>query len=659
MIKSLLYYFLMSACFLLTSFFACAQSFAQSGHKDVLSSIQSMSREFALLKQYDAQGSPLRSAQEDWASAAKLARTDPNWRNWVIAREDALKDWMTQPRDRYDMVVGYGFKLLDTKGIPVKWSPKMAEPDRHGLGGEEYWRAWVSWTRSHNISRIQEAARLYRLTGNTLYRDWAITQLDFYADNYMNWPLQVWNGKARMMSQSLDEATGLVYLIDAVRLFAPELQKQKLNIWRTKLFYPIVQNLLDFNQGVNNIAVWHSCAIAMVAIEFDDAKLLDQALNGKNGLNALLKKGVTSNYLWYEGAFSYNNYVIAALTPLFVQASLKDKGGLFKRQMLLAQNMLLSPLQFRFDDGYLPTVGDTRGRGRAIDFGAYLSSARVLPTEIGIQEAQRVKSWDTLIDSIDNTTKKSTSLPTVTTKHYEPSRAAVLKNTNWQVFVHYGQLTQAHAQAEVPGYELYWRSIPVAVDQGTVDYGSPWHEQYFRRAVAHNLPLIDGEGQESSPLFGHVDSFDLLQPAISISEPLYQKGVMVSRQISLQDNFFVDSTRVTLKDVSVKRRLGMVFNTDCKLDLSGSNLGVFNHANAPLGTGFSYWSDIKMGAAPAQWNAKIVCNNQSFNIQFSANQPHKVYRSSVPATPLPKRREAVYLEFIGSAANFEVKINPL
>ena len=646
---------------LLLNVFAIAQTKIATA-KIVSQDDQSLTAAYPTLKLYDAQGSPLRNARENWPAASELVKNDPVWQEWVTSRQQALDKWMSVSRDHADLIAGNGFKLLDpVSKIPLNWTIDMPQPQKTGPGGDDLWRAWVSRVRSHNLSRIQEAARLYRLTGNIRYRDWAISQLDFYANNYLNWPLQNWNGKARMMSQSLDEATAVVGLIDAVRLLTAEIKPQHRLDWLTRLFVPIIQNLSDFNQGVNNIALWHACAIAMVALEYNDAAMLDRALSGEKGLKALLSQGVTADYLWYEGSFSYNNYVIAAMTPLFIQASLKGKSAALKSSMLLAQNMLLSPLQFRFDDGYLPTVGDTRGRGKAIDLGTYLSVARVLPTAIGIIEAQRVKNWDTLIDPPGKDAPPPVQLPVVTTASFEPSRAAILKNETWQAFVHYGQLTFAHAQAEVPGYELYAGSTPIAIDQGTVDYGSPWHEQYFRRAVAHNVPLIDGEGQEldrGNWLPGRLVHFDEGQLTMAVNQPAYRPGAEVSRQIKLQDRDFVDTTHVGLTGVGDTRRLGTVFNTDCQLDIDDSLAAKLKAVAPPQGTGFGFWTNVRTMMAPAQWSASLICGDQVFAVSFKASKAHRVYQGSAPATPLPKRRNAVYLELPGHEADFEIRISP-
>jgi len=621
--------------------------------------MQAMAQTFPTLKQYN-QGSPLRLAQENWAAAASLVKTSPAWKSWLTSHQAALQGWISVPRERSDMIAGYKHNLFDANGIPVQWSSNMPEPSPRGTA---FWGAWVSYVRQNNIIEIQEAARLYRLTSNTAYRDWAIAQLDFYAANYMTWPLQNVNGGlSRMMGTNLDEATTMQYLIDAVRLLEPDLGKMHLKTLHDNLFTPMVNNLLAKNQGYN-IAVWLASAIAEVAVEYGDAALLDTALNGTLGLNSMLKTGVTADYLWYEETFGYNNYVVYGMAPLFILADLKGQSGLLEFAKLAAENMLLSPLQFRFNDGYLPFMGDTTGgRTLAITSWVYQSVVRTLPTTIGL--FGRGQSWDSLLDP-QTTITQQPALPTVNTALFDADRIAVLKNSYWQAFVHYGQITPGHAEYEVPGYELYWqpnseKSTPVAANQGTVSYGSPYHSQYFIQGLAHNVAMVDGNSQDTKPLSGQVDHFDMNVPSITVSAPNYKNGVAVSRTFSMQGKVFDDATSISLKKSNSKRRLGVVFNTECQLSLNGSTLSsAFQPANAPQGTGFSYWSGVMMVSAPAQWNANLVCNGQNFSFQVTSNLPHNVYRATAPAIPLPNTREAIYLELLGTSANFKIKISPM
>ena len=266
---------------------------------------------YSALKIIQQDGLPVRKPQADWEVARAKVQADPAWQSWVENHRKSLDIWISKPRDRAELEAGWGFDLINpANGALVKWTSEMPEPTEHSAYSVKYKQAWASWNRSYNIGKLLEAARMYRLTGEVRYANWATSQLDFYANNYSAWPLRQWNGKARMMGQSLDEATAVVSLIEAVNLLSGYVGAQKKELWRQKLFNPIVGNLRDFNQGVNNIALWHAVAIALVGFQYHDTALISEALDGPKGVGELMKKGVTNDDLWYEGSFAYNAYVV-------------------------------------------------------------------------------------------------------------------------------------------------------------------------------------------------------------------------------------------------------------------------------------------------------------------------------------------------------------
>ena len=500
---------------------------------------------------------------------------------------------------------------------------------------------------------------MYKLTGNKRYADWAVLQLDFYSSNYSQWPLRTWNGKSRMMGQSLDEATSTIFLIEATRLLSDAVDKQRTEHWHHKLFMPIVANLRDFNQGVNNIALWHAIAIALVGYQFNDSALVAEAFEGPKGIQTLLDKGLTADDIWYEGSFAYNAYVVTALTPLFVQGSLYGDGKRLKPLMIRAQNLILAPMQFRFDDGFLPTPGDAMAHIKAIDLGLHGSVYRVLPTRVGEIEAQRVKSWDTLVDPAKMPTSKIAPLSPVVSANFESIRMAVLKSEPWQVFVHYGQVTQFHAQAEATSYELYADMVPVSKDQGTVAYGSEFHTNYFSRGIAHNVPLVNGEGQVGwAP--GEVIRFDASTNSLTVAQPNYRPDATVIRTYGIKDNVFDDSVSINLMpSISEPQRLGMLFHTECKIEFPPGSLGEATKINLPVTKGFGYWKDISAFLPAREWSVVLNCQEKRFVLKVIGPIGHTLHVASVPATPLPARRQVLYLETTGRDAVFEFKIEPI
>lgn len=618
--------------------------------------LNALARKYPELKQVQADGLPIRVAREDWSAAQRQIAGDAGWKKWLDDRQRRLDDWIAKFKDRPEWVSGWQHDLVEPKSQgPVKWTLDMPEPPNGEGRAQKFKQAWVSYSRSYNIDRILEAARLYRLTGERRYADWAGEQIDFYARNYASWPLRTWNGKARMMGQSLDEATASVQLIEATRLLDGFMSRQRLSAWRSGLFEPMVSNLRDFNQGVNNIALWHAVAIALVGFRFDDVALIADGLNGPRGVRALMARGVTADFIWYEGSFTYNDYVLMALNSLFVQASLMAHHGDLKREMLIAQNMLLAPIAFRFPDGKLPTPSDSNPRAPAVNPGFYATLRRVLPTRIGVDEARKTKSWDTLVDPPEPSMSVLPPLPPVVTANFEGVRMAVLKSDAWQVFLHYGQLTAAHAQSEALNYELYQGSVPVTVDQGTASYGSTLYANYFRRGVAHNVPLVDGNGQEGWAQ-GNVVRFSADASVIEVAQPGYRSDASATRRLEIINGSAIDRTTITLAPAVIgQRRLGLVFNTECRVDLDSGGLSAPLPTYVPAGSGFEYWTDVSQRIAPAHWNGRLICKGASLRLTVRASSPHSVYQASVPSHQIPARREALYLELLGREASFEMQ----
>jgi len=196
--------------------------------------------------------------------------------------------------------------------------------------------------RENNILRMQTAARLFRLTGEARYADWAVQQLDLYAANYNRWPLRTENGRGRMFRHGLDEATWSFALLDTARLLQAYASREQQDRWRDGLFFPMAQNLRTVTSPRSNIALWHHAAIAAIAMRYGDDPMLDYALNHREGLRATLAAGLTSDNLWYEGSFSYNNYVIDSLSRLLLHAALERQAPAVADILDAVKRMLLA-----------------------------------------------------------------------------------------------------------------------------------------------------------------------------------------------------------------------------------------------------------------------------------------------------------------------------
>jgi hypothetical protein len=601
-------------------------------------------------------GLSVRFAKENWTRARELVATDPAWGAWAASRTRDMDTWMLKDHDRADWVPGYPHDLVDpVTRSPLRWKPDMERPALTP-GTDKFHAAWVSYVREYNLDRIQDACRLFRLSGDSRYAEWAVAQLDFYAAHYSEWPLQqLYGSRSRMLGQGLDEATVSTRLIDAVRLLGDFPGAGRRKIWRDKLFLPIVSNLRTARVGVNNISLWHRAATAMIGLEFDDEALYQEALGGPDGLRAIMKVGVTSDFIWYEGSLSYQTYVLRALTPLFVETSLHGRGNDLLGEMLQAQNMLLVPFLLRFENGMLPNPGDTTSRLKAVDLDFLVELYRALPTPIGMLEASRRRNWEVLLDPPNITGLGAPQLPVIASRSLPSVRMALLKSPAWQVFFRYGQVVTHHSHGDALNTEIYFEGVPVSTDPGTVLYGSELHNEYFSRSIAHNVALVDGQGQLGwDP--GVLEAFDAAGTTILASQPRWRPDASVSRGISIAGVELVDRLSIRLdKAVLGARRLGFLFHTDCDVTFDDAGLGAALPAASPSGQGFKYWHHITVREMPADAQASLRCDGRKLSMALRTSAAARLFLASVPSTPLPKRRLAVYVEVVGRDAYVETR----
>lgn len=620
-----------------------------------------LSAAFPELKVRQENGLPIRYAREDWQLAKQKVASDAGWARWLSSRRAALDKWISQPREKGEWVAGYGSDLVDpATQLPLRWSVDMPEPQAEKSADSKLHSAWVFKVRTHNIAQILEAARLYRLTGETRYADWAANQLDFYTQHFLGWPLRSYGGKARLMAQGLDDATSAVTLVPAVRLLKGFVDEERRGRWRDQLFLPIAANLSNTPNNVDNIRLWQDSAVALIGMEFGNEALVQESLYGSKGVRNILRQGVTADSLWLEGSLSYQTYVLRALVPLFVEAALHGRGQELKQEMLMAQNMLLSPVTLRFDDGTLPNPSDSYVRLKAIDIGLHMDLYRALPTRISLIEAQRGKSWETLIDAPATTSELTgVRLPDVVSRHLEGSRMAVLRSGPWQVFLNYGQLSPNHAQPEALNTEIYYGDIPISIDPGTVSYGSRLHTGYFSRAVSENVALVDGDGQQGWDK-GQMRRFDALAPSLLASQSQYRKDASSEREILFSGGDLVDRLTIRLNpDTTGTRRLGFLFHTGCDLVPTDASAGLAEKAAAPLGAGFEYWRNVELRSPSAAWEARLDCGKQTFNAHFSVTGAHRLYTAKAPSTPVPAMRNVIYVELTAREAAFEMRLTPV
>ncbi|MEX2044823.1 MAG: heparinase II/III family protein [Opitutus sp.] len=624
---------------------------------------------FQELKLRDSQGQSWRSAREDWVGARERITGDPSWVGWLSEERSLVDAWMAKHHDRVDWIAGWsndfvspvdGSKLTYTDAIPGEEVDHFSSPsDLRVEITPKLKNAWIRLWREKHAQMMERSARLYRLTGDPRYAAWAAGQMDFYAENLSRWEPQ--RQGARLFWQILTEGVNLITYTQTVRLlgdYAPPKQRAR---WLRDFFQPEVEAVNAGFPQILNITCWLRAASAQVALVFGDEAMWRDAVDGEWGIRRQIADGVTSDYLWFEQSLSYNNYVVEALTSLFVTAGLYGRADELAHEISVTQNLLLAPMYLRFPGGQLPNPSDQKGLLHAPDRAFLAEVYRVFPTVIGLKAAASRRDWNTLLDPPPAPSAGAPELPIVTSRSLESSRMALLKKGDWQVFFHYGQPpVKSHLQAEVLNFSAHHGETDVTHDPGTAGYGSKFHSEYFLRGLNHNVPLINGEGQEQPRKGRGADTTQFTragelvefssQPArITAAHPVYTKTETARRTLAIEGDKLIDTAEIFTK-AATPQQLGLALHLQGRVRLPDSFAADPDFAkNRPVS--FGYWTEVKRSEFRDRAAFDVAYGAKTIRVTLSVPGEFVLWHASTPDVP-PERREGFYIESIGTKATF-------
>ncbi|MSU23741.1 MAG: heparinase [Opitutus sp.] len=602
---------------------------------------------FADGKVFDAQGRPWRTAVEDWAGAKQRVANDPAWAAWLKRERTAVEGWIAKHHDRVAWVAGWSHDGVSPKdGSALRWTDQIpgeevqffsTPSDPHIAITPKLMAWWIVEFRGQHVETMARAARLWRLTGDEHYAAWAIAQMEFYSSNYLKWePVRKDQG-ARLFWQSLTEASNLVKFTETVRLLGGRVPAAQLQQWRTQFFEPEVVVLNKNFQQIHNIATWQRCAVAQVALLFGDEPMWREALDGKFGLRRQLADGITSDYLWYEQSLGYNGFVVAAVNTLFTTAGLYGRAAELAPEMATAENLMLATLYLRFPNGQLPNPADSKGIPVAPNPATFGANYRVFPTTLGLAAAADRRDWATLRDPPAAPPRPFVP-PPVTSRSFETSRMALLKSGPWQVFLHYGQLTKSHSQSEALNYSAAFGPTDITHDPGVVGYGSPLYRGYYQRGLNHNVPLVNGEGQE--PIHrGELLSYSATR--VAAAQPNYRQNARASRTLAIEGQNLIDTA--TLETIGpTPQTLGLALHVQGKVRLPG----IFA-SDAAFAQGrpeaFGYWRNVQRASFHDRAEFDVTYGETVIHLTVATPGNFRLWHGSSPDVP-PQRRESFYLE---------------
>jgi len=296
----------------------------------------------------------------------------------------------------------------------------------------------------------------------------------------------------------------------------------------------------------------------------------------------------------------------------------------------------------------------------------------VFPTPLGLEQIASRRDWDTLVDP-PSATPRASVLPKVTSRNMESTRMALIKSGSWQVFLHYGQLTRSHSQAEALNYSAFYGDTDITHDTGTVGYGSPMHRNYYTRGANHNVPLVNGEGEdlgplaerrewvvengeEISPLVGELLEFSAAPARVAAGQPHYRSDAKARRTLSIEGDTLTDVANVE-SAATTPQKLGLGLHVQGKVRLP-ANFQADETFAKDRPDPFGYWRNVATAVFHDRAEFDVdYANAVVMHVTVSTPGEFHMWHGTTPDSP-PRKRESFYVETVGNSATFTTTFAP-
>jgi oligo-alginate lyase len=359
---------------------------------------------------------------------------------------------------------------------------------------------------------VRDLGIVYQVTDDRRYAEKAKAILLAYADRYLSYPLHDIRGKpsvggGRVGPQTLDESTWLIPMAQGADLIWETLTDAERETLAQKLFLPAAKEvILPHKMGVHNIQCWKNSAVGSVGFLLGDKQLIWEAIeNPERGYWTQMRKGVSEDGVWWEGAWGYHFYTLSALWHL-TEAARNCGINLYGDEL---KRMFDAPFKFMMPNWRLPAFND--------------STEVALLTEIGfarfgitqpIYELAYARYREPLYAALLSRGERRSDfalwfgvgeLPQPQpirwrSANYPASGYAILargegEQATW-LCLKYGPHGGGHGHPDKLNFVLYARGQVLALDPGMARYGVPIHGGWYRTTLAHNTLIVDETNQK-------------------------------------------------------------------------------------------------------------------------------------------------------------------
>ena len=513
-----------------------------------------------------------------------------------------------------------------------------ASPHRHRCPrcgrwwtGDDHDGYWVYGYHLWWAERATHAALLFALRGNTAHQTLAVHMLRAAAAQYAQWPNRD-NvlGPSRPFFSTYLESLWLLQLAEALALLemvggADDALRSTV---RAGLLTPSRALIASYPEGDSNRQAWNASAIAAASLLLEDRAGAERAILGPDGIAGLLERGLLSDGSWYEG----ENYHQFAWRGLWYGVQLAEHANLaldpelvarFERGARVLVRTLMPDLtvpsrrdaphrvslrQWRYAEllelalARTPQDALLRGALQRLyardlihgDTGRFRSTGEAERNEPATRLTRADLSWKGLACALP---ELPVAPPTPPESVLLPAQGlAIIRRQRGMAFValDYGDPGGGHGHPDRLNLLLAHGSTRWLDDMGAGSYTSA-DLFWYRSALAHNAPLIDGRTQQS--VAGELLAWDDRGIAGWVSAEAVElaPGVTMRRSVIVMEGYLIDELQWSAEDpVAVDLPLHADGTFSPALPWQGTDLALPSDADA----GFGFLHHVEAAAWP-------------------------------------------------------------
>ncbi|MDY5931090.1 MAG: heparinase II/III family protein [Candidatus Ornithospirochaeta sp.] len=620
------------------------------------------------------------------AKQLECIRSSSYYSSMVSRMAEEIDSFMPDWKDDRRLLSGWGHAYFcNDDGGRLIFDQKKPYEHVCSICGKVYkghpWDSvWVYFLRNNAIVTALKAAVVYKVTGRKEYLEDAKRIISFYAENYTLMPLHnkeyvfsdmddiKW-GSGRMMPQSLNESIVMIRIIQALMILDDDLDDSFRNLVKDRMMRPMIDVMKGQVDQIHNIRVWILCAIGAMSLYLDDKELYSWVFKSEFGMDNQLRKGVTSDYFWYEGSIHYNFFLLEGVVSLMAIAS--EYGAPFgEENTRTVERMLSNAYYYAFDNDVFPNPNDGWPNLNLKTFGyVYQMAARTLGeksevaqllknfmdkdcerTTLPLSESYYCQNRMCLEELIFNSTYdwKDYIKAERSSYNYPKSNFAMLRSDKVNVFVKYGLNGPSHAHPDILGIEVSYAGKKISRDISNAGYNSTLCRKWHRRTLAHNAFVVDGMDQSGREP-GYTLHYD--GTSIDVANDSAYPGVKAERRITLENSDgFRDHLEVRSNE---EHTVDYVFHLEndftlSELDASPSSLGFGD-------SGYEYARNVRKVASDGD-AVVIKASSDSVEAEIRISSAGKdVFVLETMDNPVSLTRTTIIVRAVTADAVFDVE----